>query len=421
MPGKTPSLKASPASASQPPSSRCSPSPASRPIPRTIAGDTRSSGTASARSASRTAAPGGCRAAGSRTSRSVPRAGADRRAARGRSAVLDGEVVALRDDGRPSFQLIQRRMGLTDPAVVERRVGETPVDYIVFDLLHLDGASTRELPYAERRELLAGLGLEGPRWRRPTPPRRRRRRAAGGRAPPGAGGRGREAARQPLPARQAQRRVDQGARLAATGVRDRRATSQARAAARGRSARCWSATTTGARPSSARRAPAADLRRRSRLGAEAIRYRLPHPRAEAAPAPRQPLRRRRAPGPEGAAGGLVRARAASARSTGPSGPMREPCASPPSRACGTTRTRARSSGNELRRHVPWLEPWHDPSQIVPPQASARLPTRARGNLRTSKAMNQRRARSLEGDDGGDDGGEVSCLERSGPAASASGC
>lgn len=84
-----------------------------------------------------------------------------------RGAVLDGEVVALRDDGRPSFQLIQRRMGLTDPAVVQRRVGETPVDYIVFDLLHLDGASTRELPYAERRALLAELKLEGPRWRTP--------------------------------------------------------------------------------------------------------------------------------------------------------------------------------------------------------------------------------------------------------------
>ena len=84
-----------------------------------------------------------------------------------RGAVLDGEVVALRDDGRPSFQLLQRRMGLTDPAMVKRRAGETPVDYIVFDLLHLDGFSTRDLPYAERRELLAGLGLEGPRWRAP--------------------------------------------------------------------------------------------------------------------------------------------------------------------------------------------------------------------------------------------------------------
>jgi bifunctional non-homologous end joining protein LigD len=85
----------------------------------------------------------------------------------GRAAVLDGEVVALRQDGRPSFQLLQRRMGLTDPALARSRASETPVDYIVFDLLHLDGASTRELPYADRRELLAGLDLDGPRWRAP--------------------------------------------------------------------------------------------------------------------------------------------------------------------------------------------------------------------------------------------------------------
>lgn len=84
-----------------------------------------------------------------------------------RAVVLDGEVVALRDDGRPSFQLLQRRMGLTDPALARSRARETPVDYIAFDLLHLDGASTRELPYADRRELLAGLDLDGPRWRAP--------------------------------------------------------------------------------------------------------------------------------------------------------------------------------------------------------------------------------------------------------------
>ena len=58
-------------------------------------------------------------------------------------------------------------MGLTDPAVIQRRVGETPVDFIVFDLLHLDGACTRDLAYSDRRELLAELELEGPRWRVP--------------------------------------------------------------------------------------------------------------------------------------------------------------------------------------------------------------------------------------------------------------
>jgi bifunctional non-homologous end joining protein LigD len=84
-----------------------------------------------------------------------------------RRAVLDGEVVALDPKGRPSFQLIQRRMGLTSAAAIKARVRDTPVDYMIFDLLHLDGRSTRELPYLERRELLASLELEGARWHTP--------------------------------------------------------------------------------------------------------------------------------------------------------------------------------------------------------------------------------------------------------------
>ncbi len=85
----------------------------------------------------------------------------------GRRAILDGEVVALDDQGRPRFQLIQSRMGLTSPAMIRRRVSEQPVDYVIFDLLHLDGHCVRDLPYVRRRELLDGLGLEGPRWRTP--------------------------------------------------------------------------------------------------------------------------------------------------------------------------------------------------------------------------------------------------------------
>jgi bifunctional non-homologous end joining protein LigD len=83
------------------------------------------------------------------------------------AAVLDGEVVALDAEGRPRFQLIQARMGLTGAAAIRQRAKTHPVDYVIFDLLHLDGRSVRELPYTERRELLFGLGLEGPRWRTP--------------------------------------------------------------------------------------------------------------------------------------------------------------------------------------------------------------------------------------------------------------
>jgi bifunctional non-homologous end joining protein LigD len=83
------------------------------------------------------------------------------------SAILDGEVVALDDQGRPRFQLIQSRMGLTSAAAVEARAKQQPVDYVIFDLLHLDGRCVRDLPYTRRRELLEGLNLDGPRWRTP--------------------------------------------------------------------------------------------------------------------------------------------------------------------------------------------------------------------------------------------------------------
>jgi bifunctional non-homologous end joining protein LigD len=85
----------------------------------------------------------------------------------GRRAVLDGEVVAMNEQGRPSFQRIQRRMTLANPRMVEARMRDTPVDYMIFDLLHLDGRCVRDLPYPERRALLESLELEGPRWHTP--------------------------------------------------------------------------------------------------------------------------------------------------------------------------------------------------------------------------------------------------------------
>lgn len=85
----------------------------------------------------------------------------------GRELLLDGEIVALDDSGRPSFQLLQRRMGVTAPLTIQRRAPQTPVTYMIFDLLSLDGEPTVELPYERRRELLAGLDLSGPHWQTP--------------------------------------------------------------------------------------------------------------------------------------------------------------------------------------------------------------------------------------------------------------
>jgi bifunctional non-homologous end joining protein LigD len=85
----------------------------------------------------------------------------------GRDAILDGEIVAFDDEGRPRFQLLQRRMGLTTEATIRRRAVETPATYVVFDVLWLDGESMLERPYEERLEVLDGLELDGPHWRAP--------------------------------------------------------------------------------------------------------------------------------------------------------------------------------------------------------------------------------------------------------------
>lgn len=82
-------------------------------------------------------------------------------------ALLDGEVVALDSEGKPSFERLQSRMHLASDAAVRRVAKDVPVTYVIFDLLHLDGRSTMAMPYDERRELLEGLGLEGPAWRTP--------------------------------------------------------------------------------------------------------------------------------------------------------------------------------------------------------------------------------------------------------------
>ena len=77
----------------------------------------------------------------------------------GRRGALDGEIVAVDETGRPSFGVLQRRMQVRRPP--GRLVASTPVWYYVFDLVHLDGWSTRRMSYLDRRALLESLDLSG--------------------------------------------------------------------------------------------------------------------------------------------------------------------------------------------------------------------------------------------------------------------
>jgi bifunctional non-homologous end joining protein LigD len=74
--------------------------------------------------------------------------------------VVDGEIVAF--DGRvTSFARLQRRMQLSDPEAA-RRTG-VEVFLYAFDLVHLDGHDTRQLPLRSRKALLRrGLSFDGP-------------------------------------------------------------------------------------------------------------------------------------------------------------------------------------------------------------------------------------------------------------------
>ena len=73
---------------------------------------------------------------------------------RANRAILDGEIVALDDQGRPSFSLMQQRTGFQPgKRRMQGREGVT-VTYYAFDLIYLDGFDLRRVPLEERKQLL---------------------------------------------------------------------------------------------------------------------------------------------------------------------------------------------------------------------------------------------------------------------------
>lgn len=66
------------------------------------------------------------------------------------SAIIDGELVVLDGQGRPSFEMLQRH--------------DTEVAFYAFDVLQIDGNDTVDLPYEQRRALLAALLEAGTHW-----------------------------------------------------------------------------------------------------------------------------------------------------------------------------------------------------------------------------------------------------------------
>lgn len=83
----------------------------------------------------------------------------------GRDLLLDGEVIALNDDGLPDFRALADRMHVRDARRAAAFAESRPASYMVFDVLRLDGRMLLGLPWTERRAILEGLELES--WQLP--------------------------------------------------------------------------------------------------------------------------------------------------------------------------------------------------------------------------------------------------------------
>ncbi|HSL33449.1 MAG TPA: non-homologous end-joining DNA ligase, partial [Candidatus Limnocylindrales bacterium] len=78
-------------------------------------------------------------------------------------AVVDGEIVALDDDGAPDFGLLQE--AISGLRAGGRRPSAGHLVYHAFDLLHLDGRSLLRVPLEDRKRLLRSVLRESPRVR----------------------------------------------------------------------------------------------------------------------------------------------------------------------------------------------------------------------------------------------------------------
>jgi bifunctional non-homologous end joining protein LigD len=81
--------------------------------------------------------------------------------------LLDGEMIALNEHGKPDFRVLQHRMHVRNQAEVAKLVTTIPATYMVFDVLRLDGRDLTGMPVSERRKILESLDLSGSSWQVP--------------------------------------------------------------------------------------------------------------------------------------------------------------------------------------------------------------------------------------------------------------
>lgn len=80
---------------------------------------------------------------------------------RGRKLVVDGEVVAVDEQGRPSFSLMQQRTGIRHGRFRAPGHVDVPVLYYAFDLIYLDGYDLHRVNLEDRKRLLGEILIPG--------------------------------------------------------------------------------------------------------------------------------------------------------------------------------------------------------------------------------------------------------------------
>jgi bifunctional non-homologous end joining protein LigD len=76
----------------------------------------------------------------------------------GRQLLLDGEIVCMGPDGKPSFEQLRTRLANAKRA--RFWIDRIPATFIAFDLLRLDGADLMSHPWEQRRAALVSLGMD---------------------------------------------------------------------------------------------------------------------------------------------------------------------------------------------------------------------------------------------------------------------
>ena len=101
------------------------------------------------------------RRGGDETAR-YPEAPSIRAGIRARQAIVDGELVVLDGDGRPSFERMQQRINVSREVDVRRAAAEHPVTFVAFDLLQLDGRDLLGTELRIRKKTLRETVVDSP-------------------------------------------------------------------------------------------------------------------------------------------------------------------------------------------------------------------------------------------------------------------